>query len=206
MDDTCAEPNWCDGFDYDKNGSVDTNDLGQFGIYWMETHDVLVVEAEDYNDKTAGSGAAAGSSWDKLNGSGSSGTGYMQALPDNGLTIDTNIETESPHLGYNLDFPKAATYYLWLKGSSYDRGSNSVHYGLNGAAISSGSSDCALLPFTSDDPFIWRSERADASKPAVTVDSPGVHTVDIWMRKDGAKLDRLLLTTNQDYVPDPNRF
>jgi hypothetical protein len=204
MDDTCAEPDWCNGFDYDENGSVDVNDLGQFSIYWMETHELLVVEAEDYNDKSDGSGVAAGSSWDKLSGSGSSGTGYMQALPDNGLIIDTNIETVSPHLGYHLDFPKTGTYYLWLKGCCDGRGSDSVHYGLNGSAISSDSSDCALLSFESS--FTWRSARADASKPAVTVDSPGLNTIDIWMRKDGAKLDRLLLTTNPDYVPDPNRF
>jgi hypothetical protein len=204
MDDTCAEPDWCDGFDYDENGSVDANDLGQFNIYWMETHDLLVVEAEDYNDKTAGSGAAAGSSWDKLTGNGSSGTGYMQALPDNGLTIDTNIETESPHLAYHLDFPKAGTYYLWVKAWADDRNAGTVHYGLNGSAISSDFSDCAL--FSADDLFAWRSARADAERPAVTVDSPGLHTVDIWMRKDGAKLDRLLLTTNPDYVPDPARF
>ncbi len=204
MDDTCAEPDWCDGFDYDENGSVDANDLGQFNIYWMETHGVLVVETEDYNDKTDGSGAASGSSWDKLTGSGSSGTGYMQALPDNGLKIDTNIETESPHLAYHLDFPKAGTYYLWLKGWCDGRGSDSVHYGLNGSAISSDSSDCALLSF--DGSFTWRSARTDDSKPAVTVDSPGLHTIDIWMRKDGARLDRLLLTTNPDYVPDPAHF
>ncbi|MHC4396315.1 MAG: hypothetical protein ACYS1A_11740 [Planctomycetota bacterium] len=203
-DDTCVGPDWCDGYDYDNSGSVDANDLAQFATYWTETHELLVVEAEDYTTKTNGSGAAAGSSWDKLTGAGSSGTGYMQALPDSGLVIDTNIETESPQISYQLDVPKPENYYLWIKGWTEGRGGDSVHYGLDGSAVSSDSSDCAFL--SHDGMFTWKSSRADTSKPTVTIDSSGPHTLNIWMRKDGARLDRLLLTTNPNYVPDPLKF
>ncbi|MHC4574051.1 MAG: hypothetical protein ACYS76_07950 [Planctomycetota bacterium] len=31
----CADPNWCDGADLDRDGSVDGNDLGGFADYWL---------------------------------------------------------------------------------------------------------------------------------------------------------------------------
>jgi hypothetical protein len=36
MDDTCCDPNWCEGTDFDKSGSVDMLDLATFARYWLE--------------------------------------------------------------------------------------------------------------------------------------------------------------------------
>jgi peptidoglycan-N-acetylglucosamine deacetylase len=35
MDDTCSEPNWCEGTDFDQSGSVDILDLATFAGYWL---------------------------------------------------------------------------------------------------------------------------------------------------------------------------
>jgi len=47
--------------------------------------------------------------------------------------------------------------------------------------------------------FIWRSERSDDLRPVISVAEAGIHTIHIWMREDGAKLDRILLTTDELY-------
>jgi hypothetical protein len=36
MDDTCCDPNWCEGTDFDHSGSVDMLDLATFARYWLE--------------------------------------------------------------------------------------------------------------------------------------------------------------------------
>jgi hypothetical protein len=36
MDDTCCDPNWCEGTDFDHSGSVDMLDLATFVGYWLE--------------------------------------------------------------------------------------------------------------------------------------------------------------------------
>ncbi|MGD0573644.1 MAG: kelch repeat-containing protein [Sedimentisphaerales bacterium] len=35
MDDTCSDPNWCNGADFDHSGSVDMLDLATFAEYWL---------------------------------------------------------------------------------------------------------------------------------------------------------------------------
>ena len=36
MDNSCTEPNWCEGADFNENGSVDFADLGTFVEHWLE--------------------------------------------------------------------------------------------------------------------------------------------------------------------------
>ena len=36
QDSDCNDPNWCEGTDLDTDGSVDHNDLIDFGDYWLE--------------------------------------------------------------------------------------------------------------------------------------------------------------------------
>ena len=38
-------------------------------------------------------------------------------------------------------------------------------------------------------------------KGPFTIDKAGVHTINLWMREDGASIDRLLVTRDGDYVP-----
>jgi hypothetical protein len=42
--------------------------------------------------------------------------------------------------------------------------------------------------------YEWLSLRGDGNQPVIEVPAPGLHTVDLWMREDGARIDRLLLT------------
>jgi hypothetical protein len=197
--------------DINVDGEVDFKDLAILANQWLqkvlyyESDGCVVMEAERYFSKTDGSGSAAGISWVDLTGNGCLGAGYMQALPDQGININTNIETDSPHLSYRVDFSTSqpdAIYYLWLKGMGKDGSADSAHYGLNGVAISSEYANSPQL--VQGNVFTWLSMRGDGSRPTLVVPSPGLHTVDIWMREDGAKLDRLLLTADVGYDPETN--
>jgi len=193
--------------DFNGDCQVDFYDLAVIALSWLESHEpffesegLLVMEAEHYFAKTDGSGPAEGSSWIDRIGGGSAAAGYVQALPDDGLCIDDNIEVYSPHLIYKADFNNTGDYYLWLKAMAQDSNSDSVHFGLDGSAISNDGNDCLQLPTANA--FEWLSLLGDGTtRPIVTIPSPGLHNIDIWMREDGAKLDRLLLTTESDYTP-----
>ncbi|MHC4745257.1 MAG: hypothetical protein ACYS8Z_25360, partial [Planctomycetota bacterium] len=70
------------------------------------------------------------------------------------------------------------------------------------------SSDMSFdLELTAAVSFSWRSECADGSRPAIHVPTAGIHSIEVWMREDGAKIDRILMTSDQAYEPaeaEPN--
>ncbi len=154
----------------------------------------VTVEAEHYFSKTDGSGQAQGSAWIELTGDGSLGDGYVQALPDVGLRIDEpDIESDAPHLSYLIYFRTTGPHYLWLRGWAVGGdNADSVHFGLDGVAVSSNFNDSAAIAKTGG--FAWTSRCSDGSRTTINVPSPGLHTVDLWMREDGPRIDRLLVT------------
>ncbi|HUW83536.1 MAG TPA: hypothetical protein VMZ31_12145 [Phycisphaerae bacterium] len=195
--------------DIDHDGGVDLDDYALLvesitgpvaGRVFRESQWMVVMESEHASTRASGSGAAAGHAWEVLTGDGSLGDGYVQALPDNGLSVsDPQIESSSPHLEFQVEFTGWGTYYLWLKGWAPDTEGAAVHYGLNGSSTSTSPADAALL--AGGDGFEWRSQRANTARPSVSVPTPGIHTVDLWMCQDGARIDRVLLTFNPNYTP-----
>lgn len=75
-------------------------------------------------------------------------------------------------------------------------GDDSCHAGLDGAAIAT--SD-RIVGF----PLSWTWSRSTMDGPVATfnVATSGVHTVNVWMREDGFKIDKLVIMTNASYVP-----
>ena len=195
----CSASAACPQGDMDDDCDIDWEDVRRFCLEWMEVR-IPIIEAEDYSVKTAGSGAASSSSWVELTGEPSASGSYMYAFPDIGLTIDTNIEADSPQMSYDVDLPVAGTYYLWLKGWAENPWSQYVHYGLDGFATSSDGSDALVLSHYGY--FTWQSEVLGGGRPTLTVGSAGEHTLDIWMREDGAKIDQLMVTNNPAYLPE----
>jgi hypothetical protein len=197
--------------DLDNDGDVDLDDAGilvdQFtgpSPDWpaahYESNGLVVIEAEHYSGKADGSGPASGTSWVDLTGSGSAGDGYQQAMPNAGLTINAPaIETSSPRLSYPVQFADSGTYYLHLKAWGDGGGDDSLHYGLDATATSSDINDAAAIARTGA--FNWTSHCGDSSRPTVRVPSSGLHIVDLWMREDGVRIDRLLLTKSDVYDP-----
>jgi len=64
------------------------------------------------------------------------------------------------------------------------------------------SSDMSFdLELTAGVLFSWRSQCADGSRPVINVPTAGLHSIDVWMREDGTRLDRILLTTAEACDP-----
>jgi glycosyl hydrolase family 115 len=154
---------------------------------------IVSIDTEHFH----GAVSQGGHLWDPVTSPGGySGNGAMVANPNNGANVDTGYTTGSPRLDYQARFAKTGTHYLWIRGSGAAGADDSCHAGLDGAAIAT--SD-RITGF----PLSWTWSRSTMDGPVATfnVATSGVHTVNVWMREDGFKIDKLVITTNASYVP-----
>ncbi len=148
---------------------------------------LVSVEAEHFTSNTA----QGGRSWLAA----ASGTA-LQALPNTGGNQDSGYATGSPRLDFRVDFVKTGTHYLWARGMGGTAADDSYHAGLDGtpAAASSRISGFGTA-------WTWSSSTMAGPVATLTVGTPGVHTLNVWMREDGFVLDKLVITSNPYYVP-----
>ncbi len=129
---------------------------------------------------------------------GFSGDGYLTALPNTGTNNDTGYTTKSPEVQYNVVFATTGTYYIWVRGTAATTSDDSIHAGLDGTAPSTADRINSSVFLTG---FNWTRDTSDASPARFTVSTPGVHVIQFWMREDGFKVDKILLTTSTTTTP-----
>jgi hypothetical protein len=152
---------------------------------YQEQSGSVVIEAEAYSSTTTALGAA----WQlETNVSGASGAGAMQNVPNSGQ--NTQNSTNGPALNYQIAFSTPGTYYVALRGYGPSTADDSVFIGVNTAQISQLGLGSSLRWF----------EKIGSTDVSVSIPSAGTYTFTIWMREDGAIIDRLWLTTNQNAV------
>ena len=130
---------------------------------------------------------------------GFEGEGAVVVLPDRGIRVRNRYTRESPSLEYKIMFTRPGTYYVWLRAWAKDDNSNSVHLGLDGDDIST------LRDFDIDRHRQWTWSRDLISQRGYArfdVRSPGIHTLNLWMREDGVYIDRIIVTQNRYLIPD----
>jgi Concanavalin A-like lectin/glucanases superfamily/Gylcosyl hydrolase family 115 C-terminal domain len=166
---------------------------------------IVSVEAEDFDENIP----RPPHTWERITATASgfvppggfSGGYAMQSTPTTpggGEGFDTAADylTKSPRLDYNVNFIKTGTYYVWVLAWALDGNSDSIHSGLDGLAIAT--ADRISLSTT----YGWTNAAyQDPERIMFDVNSPGIHTLNIWMREDGSVVDKIVLTTNPDYKP-----
>jgi len=159
---------------------------------------LVVMEAENYQTKSA---AIGGNDWTLVTTAfpGFSGTGAMQASPDNGGFHDApGYAAASPRLDFSVNFIATGTHYVWVRGwAPTGAGTDdSCHSGLDGAEITTADKITGWGAA-----YSWHKNTMDGVDATFNVGTLGVHTVNIWMREDGFVCDKILLTTNVGYTP-----
>lgn len=157
----------------------------------------VVFEAEHYANIISRSGHA----WNTQTAvAGYVGSGFMRAEPNDGANIDTSYTTTSPELQYQVQFASTGTYYVWLRSENDAGTDDSVHVGLDGQAVSTAD----RMSLSTRLAWAWFQGTMDGPVATLTIASAGQHTINVWMREDGFRLDRLLLTTSATFVPSGN--
>ncbi len=155
-----------------------------------------VVEAEDYFALSVGTDATNGThSWTEdynidTTGRSFSGISDMQAGPDTGTSYqlqNTDVRLVSPRLDYQFNVTKAGTYTAWLLLDAPNGNGNRAAVGFDNVRPPDNSSRVVT---TSDN--VWQWVKATPAAPfALTV---GVHTLNVYMARDGIRLDAVALT------------
>jgi len=136
-------------------------------------------------------------------------TGYTAITPDTRLTHDdtliraenfTNKPGQMAIASYEVDFPMAGRYYVWVRTHSRGSEDNSVHVGLNGEWPESG----ARMQFCpGKHQWYWDNRQRTIDDHCgviggiwIDVPSAGKHKVEFSMREDGFVMDAFYLTLN----------
>jgi len=133
--------------------------------------------------------------WTPVTNSGYSGTGALQALPDD--TPDPLVAGAGPRLDYQVEFTNTGTHYVWFRALAHSGYSDSLYVGLDG-----GTAGALYMNGLNKDGVTWTWSNWNAGVIAtINVTSPGLHTINVWMRESGIVLDKLVLTTSSSYTP-----
>ena len=170
------------------------------------TNYLVVLEAENFNAATTNS---AGFYWaftttpnNLLAGANStnySGTGVMEAQPyGEANVVNYGNSSTGPELSYKVYFAASGTYYPWVRGvGDAPPGANlqrSIVLGLDDQVMTASSE------FVSTNGYSWLPGGFSSPNLPYTV-TAGFHTVNVWMRQSGFDFDKLVLTTDPNYLP-----
>ena len=150
-----------------------------------------LIEAEHFARSVAG---ADGSKWETVTApAGFVGDGAIQALPDRNLNHDPPSAT-APRVDYLVDFTQPGRYFVRLRNHGANHDGDSVYLGL----------DLKVEPW-GNNVGMHSGRHTWGERREFHVDQPGIRTFSIWMREDGASVDRILIHRDPDYEPDPDR-
>jgi len=161
---------------------------------------LVVMEAENYDEIITQDGASnwiSTSTPEKF-----SGTGAMQTEGGPYANFETDAWPNAAILAFNVKFILTGTHYIWARASHEGGGDDSFHAGINDDKPVSGS----FINFEGTDTtnaWVWINNSNVAQGPAaVSVSEAGVQQLKIYIRENGFKIDKILLTTNQNYLID----
>lgn len=156
---------------------------------------LVSIEVENFRQNVP----ASGHQWIAGSSAGASNGSSLITTPNNGALINTGYAAASPRFDFDVDFVQAGTHYVWLRGIGDSDGASqddSIHVGFDGQEIST--SD-RVTSFNSG--WTCSTTTMDGGQVAtINVPTPGVHTINIWMREDGLEIDKLVLTVNAAYI------
>ncbi|NJM16033.1 MAG: T9SS type A sorting domain-containing protein, partial [Bacteroidales bacterium] len=180
-------------FDYNGNNSqspvlkVTYSKQAAKGVYEQDpgSDGIISIEAENYLNNVAGSGSYAGLAWTSYTDMVASNNEYM-TVPNNGNNAVGSLA--APYLEYAVTFVKSGTHYLWARTLSPGNADDSFNPAYNGAVLTQW-----YIGVSNN--WTWKQCGTTFSP------SPGEQTIGIYMREDGTKVDKLLITNNSSYVP-----
>lgn len=170
----------------------------QPGPLQPDANGLISVEAENADLVVSGSN---NHDWILTSDNDATGKGAYNAYPDIGLNQNTAYVNASPRLDYRVNFDRAGTFYVWVRGKASGNlgAGDSLHVGLNGQAVSTAD---RISSFNGT--YRWSQNTMDGSPAVITVPSAGEHTVNVWMREDGFVFDKLVLTPLESFAPSGN--
>ncbi|MBD3319776.1 MAG: fibro-slime domain-containing protein [Chitinivibrionales bacterium] len=156
--------------------------------------DSIVIETENFEVREE----IDGYSWNVVDLTGASGGKAVKAGPDSpeDYIVHSNFANTSPRLDYPLCLADTGTHYVWTRATAPQTTDDSYHMGINGQELSS------LKRINIDiGTWTWSCMTMDSVSVFFNIDEPGIFTLNVWMRENGLIIDKILITTHEDYAP-----
>ena len=176
--------------------TVCAKEPGCCGISAGSTTDPMILEAEEATDSAKVGGIEF---VETALPTASAGRAMEAADKGGGNSYPTDYGTKSPWLEYDVNFPAAGRWYVWVRGiagGSTVGTCDTCQVGLDATATCSAE---AITGFDRD--WQWSAKTEAGTVAYLDVVAAGPHTVNLWMYEDGFIVDRLLLTRDATFVP-----
>ncbi len=163
-----------------------------------ETGGLISMEAENFNTKITGTGTAANRAWTTLSVSTASG-GICMTTSGTGVNTANNLN--GPRMDYPIYFNTAGTYYIWVRMAAGNSTTNddSYHVGIDGVARTTTITNNGNYN-SGNKNFTWVGS-LNAVRVSVVIPTTGYHTVNVWMREDGTRIDKIILSNSSTFTP-----
>ena len=127
---------------------------------------------------------------------------FMKGMPNNGQGWNANPWDYwlSPELRYaNVSFKQTGRCYIWVCGLGGTVNDDSLHMGRDDYPYDTSREITGYASAS----WQWQSIKMNGARPYLDV-SEGERVINIWMREDGMRIDRVLLTRQVGYNPTGN--
>lgn len=187
-------------------------------VLYFDTLETVVFEAENYYRQTK----AESRMWHLVTSNYQSGIGpdndpahlenasenaYLELLPDGRQKDEDGINSKNSICGeggqkailsYFVKFDTVGKYFVWVRAFAVDGDDNTLHAGVDNSWPESGKK----ITFGGQSWKWTNKQRTTNERIYITIDSPGIHEVQFSMREDGCEIDRILLTKNENLIPN----
>lgn len=149
---------------------------------FIETGGTVVFEGEHFDSNISRNNHT----WTNGSDANAVGATFINTKND-GLIFTPPNSAETQYL---INFSTTGTYYVWLRGYAPSGSSNAIGVGLDGAPTTT------PVNWQATGSWVWDDTDLNGATVKINVASAGAHMFSIWERKDGTKLDRIVLSTS----------
>ena len=123
----------------------------------------------------------------------------MKADPNIGAGFagTDNYPAYSPVLSYKVAFPQSGVYYVCVRGMGSSISDDSVHAGIddNNDGVADATTALDIMGNWHLYSWQWTNRRLNGYYATVQASGDSFHTVKVWMREDGIRIDKIVLST-----------
>jgi hypothetical protein len=155
---------------------------------------LVVYEAENYD-------TLIGSLWAEDALSGTPSGGLSMHVPDN-----VNDGRLTDQLEYQITFTQPGTQYIWWRARADNDAADSGWLHVNGdlPATRTAGNSASMSGFNTGPTvdFVWSNDSQDGPDPMTfEIETPGLNTIGLGSREDGAYFDKFVITTDPNFIP-----
>ncbi|MFC3302251.1 flagellin [Parvularcula lutaonensis] len=158
----------------------------QFNNATVETANYFVLRANNFSGR-ADAGTATWSD-------SATAPGFMEWVDLPGPNIINRTPAEvlasSPRLDYRVQITNPGRYYINVRGMGYNGTSDSIHVGFNGTVLTGNGG----VDLPTGGPGWGTRETGTGNRVFIDIPTPGLYTINIWGREDGARIEGIEFT------------